>query len=379
MSKLTFRCPIQAGERQVRGGEANFPDFSCGSHDFGQSRPGFGPIRQIPDRRHRRLAPAGDQTPEKRSKRGKSRHVALQLPDRQSQNAEHRMRENLRMTPDADVATAKIVLKPRVDTLNGGPVPVPDRLRVRDVHRRPRLRLHLLHLRQRPVAARIDVNDRNVAALLAVPAYLRRVMGGIHQLVEPGHARPSVIVASGMAARLSCRKAEVGMQPDGTPPSAAASMCGLQPVQDCQRPFAFRLAPAARPLGRSSIISSRLMPCWRPSRRAGLSTTSPLRGRPRKGGLARYRRTTGPPAQPTQGWIGVQTVNRMPRGRQVPDRLRQERPRKGGPGFPRTPRLPRFRRKKRLRRGEFKHGRKPLVALGEQTGKFRQGAGNNSP
>ena len=62
--------------------------------------------------------------PENRSKREKSRHMALQLVNRQSQNA-------------------KLVLQPRVDALNRGPVDVADRLRG-DVHGRPRLRFHSL-------------------------------------------------------------------------------------------------------------------------------------------------------------------------------------------------------------------------------------------
>ena len=70
--------------------------------------------------------------------------MASQLVDRQSQDAEHDVRENLRVAPDANVAAAKLVLKPRVDPLNRGPVVVPDRLRVRDVDIGPRLRLHLL-------------------------------------------------------------------------------------------------------------------------------------------------------------------------------------------------------------------------------------------
>ena len=70
--------------------------------------------------------------------RGRSRHVALQLVDRQSHNAKHDVREDLRGAPDADMATAKLVLKPRVDPLNRGPVAVPDRLRVRNVDIGPR-------------------------------------------------------------------------------------------------------------------------------------------------------------------------------------------------------------------------------------------------
>ena len=51
--------------------------------------------------------------------------------------------KNLRVAPEADVATAKLVLQPRVDALNRGPVDVADRLRG-DVHGRPRLRFHSL-------------------------------------------------------------------------------------------------------------------------------------------------------------------------------------------------------------------------------------------
>ena len=86
--------------------------------------------------------------------------------------------------------------------------------------------------------------------------------------------RPPVIVASGMAARLSCREAEVKRQLTGTSPSAA-SMCGLQPVHDPRWLFAFRLVPTAQAFGRSRIISSRLMSRCRSRRRSGLSTASP--------------------------------------------------------------------------------------------------------
>ena len=37
--------------------------------------------------------------------------------------------KNLRVAPEADVAAAKLVLQPRVDALNRGPVDVADRLR----------------------------------------------------------------------------------------------------------------------------------------------------------------------------------------------------------------------------------------------------------
>ncbi|MCY3983326.1 MAG: hypothetical protein OXE85_05350 [Roseovarius sp.] len=55
--------------------------------------------------------------------RGRSRHVAPQPVYRRGQNAEHDLRENLRVAPGVDVAAAKVVLQPRA----GGPAAVADR------------------------------------------------------------------------------------------------------------------------------------------------------------------------------------------------------------------------------------------------------------
>ena len=84
--------------------------------------------------------------------------------------------------------------------------------------------------------SRIDVNDRNAAALPAVPVHLRGVMGRVHQFVETGHPPPPVIVAGGMAARLSRGKADAGRRLTGTPPSAA-SMRGPQPRSMTRAPL----------------------------------------------------------------------------------------------------------------------------------------------
>src|ERR1700747_3131628 len=93
--------------------------------------------------------------------------------------------------------------------------------------------------------------------------------------------RLAVIVASGIAAWLSCNDAEVRMALIGISPSAT-SRCSLYPIQLVALPLALRLVTTAQCFRTYASIVARLMLVGR-SRRPGslVSTPSPFLGRPR--------------------------------------------------------------------------------------------------
>ena len=66
----------------------------------------------------------------------------------------------------------------------------------------------------------------------------------------------------------------------------------------------------------------------------GKFTVGKLRKRPRKRRLARYLRTSGPPARTAKGRVGMHPVKQIPCGWHVPDRLGDKGPGKGGTIFP---------------------------------------------
>ncbi|MCY3983194.1 MAG: hypothetical protein OXC72_11045 [Roseovarius sp.] len=77
--KWLFPCEMQAVERQIQGSEAGFRDFSCGSPDFRQFGPFFGPIRRIPDMRHRRPVSGHQKNGRKGKEAPRDRRMAAML------------------------------------------------------------------------------------------------------------------------------------------------------------------------------------------------------------------------------------------------------------------------------------------------------------
>src|SRR6201984_847805 len=85
--------------------------------------------------------------------------------------------------------------------------------------------------------------------------------------------RLAVIVASGIAAWLSCNDAEVRMALIGISPSAT-SRCSLYPIQLVVWPLALRLVPTVQCFGKSASIAARLMLVWRSRRRGSFVSTT---------------------------------------------------------------------------------------------------------
>ena len=97
-----------------------------------------------------------------------------QLIGGQSQNTEHQVPHHLGVALDPQVVAAELILQARITALRGSALVVADGF--------GRGERDLL------AAARVVVDQRNVAQASAVVAQLGAAIGGVHQIVEVGHA-----------------------------------------------------------------------------------------------------------------------------------------------------------------------------------------------
>ena len=121
------------------------------------------------------------------------------------------MSNHLGIAPDHQVFATELIFESRIAAFGGSALVVADSF--------SGARFNLL------AAARVVVDQRNVAQVTTLLAQLAAAIGGIHQIVEGG-PRCALINDVGMAARLSCIDAEDNSAAMGTP-QAAVSRCSL--------------------------------------------------------------------------------------------------------------------------------------------------------
>ena len=100
-----------------------------------------------------------------------------QLVDRQGKDTEHEMAGDLRVSPDADMAPAELVLEAGVGPLDTGTDPETHAPGVDMARRTPGPGLPVQLLLEFLVPARVDVDDRNMAKAFACLVDLPGVIG----------------------------------------------------------------------------------------------------------------------------------------------------------------------------------------------------------